>query len=404
MRADAHARARGAAATRRRTCGCSTTTSTTATPASARTNAWREAHGARPTVILSADASADVRAAVQEAGLPLLMKPLKPLALKSRAGPIAGRARGDLVELASSGSLSSSSRSTTPACVRLRTPSRSKIAVRCALTVRSWMPRRSAICLLSRPSATSTSTRNCCGDRLARRAASAASCARGRRAVDTAPRRPAGSHCSQREHACGSRRAVRPGRCSWAGNRRRRGRARAGSTRGSSFAETTTTATPGCCARIAARPARPWLPGMCRSSSTRSMSGSASSAREHAVERIGFAHLRGRRRHPRPRRARRRGTADGRRRSAAWACGRVSLHRPAAVHLDRVPGDVARRRRDQERGDAGQFVEADEHALRHRLEHDFADDLRLRECRACAPGRRSACRPAASSRRSGRWC
>jgi len=34
-------------------------------------------------VILSADAGADVRAAVQEAGLPLLMKPLKPLALKS---------------------------------------------------------------------------------------------------------------------------------------------------------------------------------------------------------------------------------------------------------------------------------------------------------------------------------
>jgi CheY-like chemotaxis protein len=40
-------------------------------------------HGARPTLILSADAGADVRAAVQEAGLPLLMKPLKPLALKS---------------------------------------------------------------------------------------------------------------------------------------------------------------------------------------------------------------------------------------------------------------------------------------------------------------------------------
>jgi PAS domain S-box-containing protein len=40
-------------------------------------------HGARPTVILSADAGADVRAAVHEAGLPLLMKPLKPLALKS---------------------------------------------------------------------------------------------------------------------------------------------------------------------------------------------------------------------------------------------------------------------------------------------------------------------------------
>jgi len=41
------------------------------------------AHGPRPTVILSADAGADVRSAVHEAGLPLLMKPLKPLALKS---------------------------------------------------------------------------------------------------------------------------------------------------------------------------------------------------------------------------------------------------------------------------------------------------------------------------------
>lgn len=39
--------------------------------------------GARPAVILSADAGAEVRAAVHEAGLPLLMKPLKPLALKS---------------------------------------------------------------------------------------------------------------------------------------------------------------------------------------------------------------------------------------------------------------------------------------------------------------------------------
>ncbi len=42
-----------------------------------------ETHGARPTLILSADAGAEVRAAVHEAGLPLLMKPLKPLALKS---------------------------------------------------------------------------------------------------------------------------------------------------------------------------------------------------------------------------------------------------------------------------------------------------------------------------------
>jgi CheY-like chemotaxis protein len=39
--------------------------------------------GARPAVILSADAGAEVRAAVHVAGLPLLMKPLKPLALKS---------------------------------------------------------------------------------------------------------------------------------------------------------------------------------------------------------------------------------------------------------------------------------------------------------------------------------
>jgi CheY-like chemotaxis protein len=39
--------------------------------------------GARPAVILSADAGAEVRAAVHEAGLPLLLKPLKPLALKS---------------------------------------------------------------------------------------------------------------------------------------------------------------------------------------------------------------------------------------------------------------------------------------------------------------------------------
>jgi len=45
--------------------------------------ALAERHGARPAVILSADAGVDVRAAVHEAGLPLLMKPLKPLALKS---------------------------------------------------------------------------------------------------------------------------------------------------------------------------------------------------------------------------------------------------------------------------------------------------------------------------------
>lgn len=42
-----------------------------------------EEFGARPAVILSADHTPEVRRAVHEAGLPLLMKPLKPLALKS---------------------------------------------------------------------------------------------------------------------------------------------------------------------------------------------------------------------------------------------------------------------------------------------------------------------------------
>jgi PAS domain S-box-containing protein len=42
-----------------------------------------EGFGAAPCVILSADQTGAVRAAAQEAGLPLLMKPLRPLALKS---------------------------------------------------------------------------------------------------------------------------------------------------------------------------------------------------------------------------------------------------------------------------------------------------------------------------------
>ncbi|HEY4555201.1 MAG TPA: PAS-domain containing protein, partial [Lysobacter sp.] len=42
-----------------------------------------EAFGGRPAVILSADRTDAVRRTVHEAGLPLLMKPLKPLALKS---------------------------------------------------------------------------------------------------------------------------------------------------------------------------------------------------------------------------------------------------------------------------------------------------------------------------------
>lgn len=40
-------------------------------------------HGPRPTLVLSADAGEAVRRAVHEAGLPLLLKPVKPLALKS---------------------------------------------------------------------------------------------------------------------------------------------------------------------------------------------------------------------------------------------------------------------------------------------------------------------------------
>ncbi|MNW14817.1 hypothetical protein D3C71_2131560 [compost metagenome] len=39
--------------------------------------------GARPTLILSADRGEAVRRAVEEAGLSLLAKPVKPLALKS---------------------------------------------------------------------------------------------------------------------------------------------------------------------------------------------------------------------------------------------------------------------------------------------------------------------------------
>jgi DNA-binding response OmpR family regulator len=42
-----------------------------------------DAFGARPTLILSADRGEEVRRAVHEAGLSLLAKPVKPLALKS---------------------------------------------------------------------------------------------------------------------------------------------------------------------------------------------------------------------------------------------------------------------------------------------------------------------------------
>ena len=43
----------------------------------------RERFGSVPCLILSADQTGAVRSAAQEAGLPLLMKPLRPLALKS---------------------------------------------------------------------------------------------------------------------------------------------------------------------------------------------------------------------------------------------------------------------------------------------------------------------------------
>jgi DNA-binding response OmpR family regulator len=43
----------------------------------------RAEFGDAPCLILSADQTGAVRSAAQEAGLPLLMKPLRPLALKS---------------------------------------------------------------------------------------------------------------------------------------------------------------------------------------------------------------------------------------------------------------------------------------------------------------------------------
>ena len=62
--------------------GCSITTSTSDTGVALHERLSRiTAPGRR--VILSADHTEAVRRAVHEAGLPLLMKPLKPLALKS---------------------------------------------------------------------------------------------------------------------------------------------------------------------------------------------------------------------------------------------------------------------------------------------------------------------------------
>ena len=73
----------GAARRATRRCGCSTTTSTTATPAPRWPRAWASASARARRVILSADTGEAVRRAVHEAGLPLLAKPMKPLALKS---------------------------------------------------------------------------------------------------------------------------------------------------------------------------------------------------------------------------------------------------------------------------------------------------------------------------------
>jgi DNA-binding response OmpR family regulator len=53
-------------------------------------------HGPRPTVILSADTGSDTREAVREAGLSLLNKPFKPLALRWAINHLlAARATGE---------------------------------------------------------------------------------------------------------------------------------------------------------------------------------------------------------------------------------------------------------------------------------------------------------------------
>ncbi len=54
----------------------------------------REAFGSRPALLLSADQTGAVRAAAQEAGLPLLMKPVRPLALKSMLDRVLAAHRG----------------------------------------------------------------------------------------------------------------------------------------------------------------------------------------------------------------------------------------------------------------------------------------------------------------------
>jgi hypothetical protein len=63
-------------------------------------------------------------------------------------------------------------------------------------------------------------------------------------------------------------------------------------TAGSSCAEIITTATVGNSPRSAARPISPWLPGMCRSSSTRSVSGVPGQVGARLVQRLGLGHAR----------------------------------------------------------------------------------------------------------------
>src|SRR6185312_6133790 len=91
------------------------------------------------------------------------------LRIKSGGALLHGDATG-LLQSTRAGSTRSSERSSMLAWVRLRTLSFSKIAVTCAFTVRSWIASRSAICLLSRPSASRPSTRYCCPVRRASRA------------------------------------------------------------------------------------------------------------------------------------------------------------------------------------------------------------------------------------------
>jgi Na+/proline symporter len=153
------------------------------------------------------------------------------------------------------------------AWVRLSTPSFCRIAETCAFTVASDTPSWKAICLLSSPSDSIISTRTCCGVSVAMRAISSAASASEPPVMSTS----GGVHTPPpRMREIASRIASTPsvlGMKPEAPNSMQRRMAA-----GSSLADTTTTGTPGYCARRYIRPEKPRAPGMVRSSRTRSIS------------------------------------------------------------------------------------------------------------------------------------